>query len=340
MFEKALMVNRGVVDKYTPDLSLFHHYQKSIEFTKIVDYPRYWHGFLVFLKPALFFLTYKKILFFNTILQATIFLFICFLMIRRSLSYYVAPYLITYLMLMPEALARCLQFSTCYYLFSLSIIFLLIVPDRIRDKHATLVFFYIGMLTSYFDFLTYPLVTLGLPALFLVLMQKQQMKILRLIKIIFAWFIGYLGMWTSKWIVASLFLGKNVIVDALDKVALRVSNTSVVSDVDFTISRSVVENYRFFSFTPATLLFFLFLFVIIFLIVRKIKSIASVSYKRLLPYVLISIMPIVWLSFVLNHSCVHVFFTNKICSISIMAIMFGCADFYDHIKNGSIITKK
>ena len=339
-FEKALMVNHGVVDGFTPDLSLFRHYQKSIEFTKIVDYPRYWHGFLVVLKPALFFLTYKKILFFNTFLQVALSLFICFLMVKRNLSHYVIPYLITYLMLMPEALARCLQFSTCYYLFSLSIVFLLVVPDRIRGKHAALVFFYIGMLTSYFDLLTYPLVTLGLPAAFLVVMQKQQMEFLRLVEIVFTWFVGYLGMWASKWVVASCFLEKNVIADALDKVALRMSDSSSVSVVNFTISQSIVENYKFFSFTPATLLLLLFLFVLFVLVARKIKSIASVNYKRFLPYVLVSIMPIVWFSFVLNHSCVHVFFTNKICSISVMAILFGCVDFYGCIKNGSEITKE
>jgi hypothetical protein len=243
-------------------------------------------------------------------------------------------------MLMPEALARCLQFSTCYYLFSLSIIFLLVIPNRIRDERATLIFFYIGMLTSYFDLLTYPLATLGLPAVFLVLMQKQQVEILRLIKIVFTWFVGYLGMWISKWVVASIFLEKNVIIDGFDRLALRVSNSSAASDVNFTISRSIVENYRFFSFTPATLLLLLFLFILFILVVRKIKSIASANYKRFVPYVLISIMPIVWLSFVLNHSCVHVFFTNKICSISVMAILFGCVDFYRHIKKESKITKK
>ena len=332
-FEKAMSVNHGVVKHYTPDSTLFLHYQKGIDFTEVADYPRYWHGFLIVLKPALYFLTYARLLFLNAFAQIILCFLICFLMFRRGLTRYIIPYLITYLMLMPEALTKCLQFSTCYYLFSLSIVFLLVVPEWFKCKYIGLIFFYIGSLTSYFDFLTYPLVTLGLPAIFVVAMQENQMKTIQLMKIVFTWILGYVAMWSAKWVVASIYLEKNVIADALDKIILRTSDSSTISTTNFTIFQSLFENYRTFAFTPATLFVLLFVLILAFLFICRIKSISRASCKILVPYLLITVLPVLWLSVILNHSCVHVFFTNKICSISVMAFLFGVVDLYTCKKN-------
>jgi len=140
-FEKSMNAYRGGIDSCSPDLTLVLHYQKGVEYTKVLEYSRYWHGFLLFVKPALSLFTYEKVLLINGIAQVVLCLIICWLMYRKKIKGFIAPFLITYGMLMPDAMATCLQFSTCYYLYSFAILFLLVVPEFVREKYIVLIFF-------------------------------------------------------------------------------------------------------------------------------------------------------------------------------------------------------
>ena len=73
----------------------------------------------------------------------------------------------------------------------------------------------IGIVVSYFDFLTYPLVTLGVPLCLLLILQADKItylqKIKNIISLSIAWVIGYLGMWAMKWMIGSIATHKNIL---------------------------------------------------------------------------------------------------------------------------------
>lgn len=75
---------------------------------------------------------------------------------------------------MPIATAWSMQFSAVFYIFSVGSIILILNYERLSEKSNMYYYFcFLGILTIYFDFLTYPLATFGVPFTFLVCMNKE-----------------------------------------------------------------------------------------------------------------------------------------------------------------------
>ena len=87
-------------------------------------------------------------------------------------------------------------------------------------------FFITGIATSYFDYLTYPLVALMVPmTIYQASIQKydRRTKFARLAEGSFQWALGYLGMWFGKWAIATLLTSVNVFDDAAAGIEMRSS---------------------------------------------------------------------------------------------------------------------
>ena len=87
-----------------------------------------------------------------------------------------------------------------------------------------------GVITSYFDLLTYPLLSLTFPLITLLLMIRKHEKIVSNKMIVgmiclnsFFWGIGYGGMFISKWLVATLITGNDVFSIAVNFASARVT---------------------------------------------------------------------------------------------------------------------
>ena len=101
-------------------------------------------------------------------------------------------------------------------------------------------FLIIGMVTQYLDFLTAPLVTLGLPLCAVLLINAKELgkdSIIKnwavLIHSCITWAVGWAAGWAAKWIVGTAILRRNIIEDALNQASFRVSgnDTSKVSRI-------------------------------------------------------------------------------------------------------------
>lgn len=78
-------------------------------------YPRYWHGYLIFLKPLLFFFNVSEIRMINMVLQGGLLLLLLFLVRRRMGERWQIPVLLMAAVLNPIVLPLSLQFSWVYY---------------------------------------------------------------------------------------------------------------------------------------------------------------------------------------------------------------------------------
>lgn len=108
----------------------------------------------------------------------------------------------------------------------------------------------VGLLTAYVDFLTFPLMSLGLPLVYLLnrsYASKLKDKILRVLQCGIAWGIGYAGMWASKWVVASLLLRRNLIREAVEQVVYRSSSTPDVGEFSISPLRALASNLSCFT---------------------------------------------------------------------------------------------
>ena len=79
----------------------------------------------------------------------------------------------------------------------------------------------------------------------------------------FLWGIGYLCMWFSKWIIASVIMKKNIILEAIDRIFLRTGNTTLTFE-NITFSKVITENFN--NIPKKLLLAFLLFYVVIIII--------------------------------------------------------------------------
>ena len=176
-----------------------------------MEYPRYWHGYLVILKPLLLFFDIGEIRMFNMVIQGALLLFLFYQADKKLGGRSIVPIGMMMAVLNPIVLPLSLQYSWVYYIALVSADILLFMREPFQNKKYLYLFLVTGAMTSYMDLLTYPLITLGLPAVLLFLMEREtkwQTRFLRSVEIILTWGIGYGVMWFGKWFLAWI-LGVN-----------------------------------------------------------------------------------------------------------------------------------
>ena len=186
------------------------------------EYGKYWHGYLVLLRPLLTVMDYGQIRMLNGIALGILLIIALVLLIRR-LSFGIALcFMVALFMVHSGIIPWSLQFSTCYYITFVSMIALLGFRSLTATWHRSLLcFFAIGASTSFFDFLTTPMMTLGIPLTVMVLKDEKICKIRLILALCGAWFLGYGMMWVSKWIMAYLLVGYNPLNEASGSIKLQ-----------------------------------------------------------------------------------------------------------------------
>lgn len=299
------------------------HYGEGIPFDGSEPYYQYWHGYQLIIRPLLSLMSYPAIRVLNGIVQTCLLIFLCLLMHKNGLGRYVLPYIVSVLMLMPLALAMSLQFSSCYYILTLGSIFLLLIKNSL-DRLDGLLFLYIGIATAFFDFLTYPVATLGIPAVFYVcLLQNMDIRntFCRGVKVCFSWAIGYIGMWAGKWLIGSWILGENVLALAAGKLAERSSGEAEISMLQ-NIRAALSANIRSFLHTPVTILMIvlaLYLLVRLVFSLRAGKTGIAQTGMVFFPFVILAIIPIAWYIVTAQHAVIHHWFTHKGLVVSVFS---------------------
>lgn len=185
------------------------------------EYGKYWHGYLVTLRPLLTVMDYGKIRILNGIVLGILFFFVLVLITRRLSFGITLCFLVALFMVHSGIIPWSLQFSTCYYITFVSIIALLGFKWLSATWHRLLLcFFAIGATTSFFDFFTTPIMTLGVPLTIMMLKDEKLCKIRFALALCAAWLMGYSMMWASKWLMAYLLVGYNPLAEASQSIKL------------------------------------------------------------------------------------------------------------------------
>lgn len=109
--------------------------------------------------------------------------------------------------------------------------------------------------------------------------------------------------------------------NALNTVLVRTSR-----DTQYTLIKSEMSNVGAFIKTPFTVLVVVFIALMIMRIWRKNHLPFRKNCKRLVPYILIGLIPFLWYAFAVNHSTIHFWFTNKALVVSVLAMMCGLVE--------------
>ncbi|MBR5407063.1 MAG: hypothetical protein IKX95_00715 [Lachnospiraceae bacterium] len=317
----------------------FIDFYSGIEPDGEVTYVRYWHGFLVVLKPLLLFFGYSDIRILNHMGQLLIVFLTLYALVKKGLSRYVPAVLMTYFFLTPIVLPMAMQYSACFYTGFGSLACILLFYDRIKDDDRLfLLFMLTGILTSYTDLLTYPVFTLGLPLLGLLILMGNDGSDTTFagafIKFMFcgiSWFLGYALMWIGKVLISIPFYGLSVISDTAGSVASR--SASGASSEGYTYLQALHDNLFMYKNDIYRISLILYtVAVAVYFIYGRCKGRNRIDLKFIPMYLCVTAIPFVWYMVTIEHACVHAFMTYKDLTVAVFAYcvavmsVFGSAD--------------
>lgn len=324
IWEQSMMMYRGesLQEGWAPGVSLVQYIQEGSN-PREVEYSRYWHGYLIILKPLLLFFNVGTIRMLNAILQYAlplIFLFVC---TKKGRPYLGIAMCVALPFLYSFSMYASLSLSICFYVMILAAILQVLYERKLRSCWWEF-FVIIGILTAYFDFLTYPLVTLGACLCIMSTLENKQWKraCWSVIEKSLAWGIGYLGMWAGKWVLTDLFFQSGTLTDALNTVKSRTDTVQQSVAVGFL--EVIRKNLGEFLNWPFVLLIIVTAGGIIIYLSKQKMDGKRWEWLGCLPYLIIAAYPFCWYLVTQNHSYEHFMFTCKIMFVSVFAfICFG-----------------
>ena len=284
--------------------------------TYTIAYPRYWHGYLVILKPLLLFFDVADIRMFNMCLFFGAVLYILEQMRKQKLERYILWFVVTLVALNPLAIPLSFQFSTVTYIALFSSIIAL-KCEHWDFKKQMFFFMIIGIVTAYFDFLTFPLVGLYIPMIFILVRKKDWKQATQ--TVIFGsimWIIGYSGMWAGKWLIGSLLTGGNVIQDAVARAG------HWAGEEEISRLQIIMKNIFVLVKWPIVILGGIVLIKLAKVLSEGRKA-GTVNWTWGIPFGIIMVAPFVWYLAMGGHSYVHYWFTYRELCVTIMACLMG-----------------
>jgi len=295
------------------------------------SYARYWHGYLVLLKPLLMFTDLDGIRMGNCLLQSGLLFWALILMYKRFNILYALAFFIGIMVVNPVAAAWCLEYSPAMYILLVTVIYLLYHPSNDSMK----VFLYAGIFLAFFDFPVSPVIALGIPLIVRLLQQSQPTKYFEdCVTCCMGWGIGYIGMWFCKWMLASIFTPLNVLADGFSQVFYRFwgdGAQEIGAHIKFSPLMAMKLNLLNFS-SEAFLLIVLLYGGLCYLMKRSIQN-KNCEYKKRFYILAVGFLPFIWYGLVVNHSIIHAWMTYKNLSVTVFAFLIYLACFiFDYDK--------
>ena|GEM_PF-5321602 len=296
------------------------------------NYERYWHGYMVFLRPALVFGNLKIIRTLSVIINLVLTVVVVILLVKRKegkAKNLIIPFLAFVVSLSPIAVSFSLQYYPVFYSTMFSIILILLQKDNLFLNNWY-IFLCTGIIVGFFDLLTYPLVSLGVPLIMiLALYSEEKHKLINEIVKCFmysvSWAIGYFGIIMFRWISSSFISGTNIIADGFDRFLYRSSHE--FSGVELSLFETLKVNISE-QCNALTIAAVAGSVIIAFVLIPFFHS--KVNYISILTILIICFYPVLWYYALMQHSNLHFWMTYRNMSITIfgmLALLFSFLDF-------------
>ena len=288
----------------------------------INQYPRYWHGYQVLLRPLTVVFQVQELRYLGMLTFHLLFFWSAWLMAKKTKPLYAMFYVLTvasgYVVFLPV----CFQFLTTFLVLFVSLIVLLRRYDKNKPLPAVkwmLYFFIVGMVENFFDFLTYPILTLGIPLVLLLWLRvRDEQADFRgnfwfMFKASLSWFFGYALTWISKWLLSAAILGVRYFWRTMSVVQYRLEGSEEEPlDRIGTIQRNLkawlnVQDGGVISWSKIALL--ILIVAVVLIIWRKLKDWKAVG--AYLPILFVAAYPYIWYLVMSNHSQIHYWYTYR-----------------------------
>ncbi|BFL35734.1 hypothetical protein K380107A5_11050 [Holdemania massiliensis] len=187
------------------------------------NYARYWHGYLILLKPLLMFTDIQGIRIINMVIFYTLIMYLL-INLKETCQSYMLPLslLIGLIMCYIYIIPISMQYMSVFII--MLICSLLVLKNKGNIKRLYLILFTVGSIVNFFDFLTVPILSMGVPIIIYIYINYNEKTFSILMKEVILlsvyWCLGYGLTWILKWIVGSLILNRKSLWKGLNKVYL------------------------------------------------------------------------------------------------------------------------
>lgn len=123
-----------------------------------IEYTRYWHGYLVYLRPLLLLFDYATIRIISTFAFCLLLIIFIYIMSNKTSFFQAISFVIGFILVGGFFIATSINSIICFYIAFIASIYILLRYEKI--KNINLIFFIIGMITNFIDFFTNPILTI------------------------------------------------------------------------------------------------------------------------------------------------------------------------------------
>lgn len=289
-------------------------------------YERYWHGYLVFLRPLLAITSYAGV---RIVLTAVLFSIFAIFMhtswkrlgVRTTFGLLVGFIAVDFFWL-----GKSLQLSNTFITGMLGSLYLL-RKKNLSFLEVSTVFFIVGAVTQYIDVLSAPLVSLGLLLVITAGLLKKTIDLKKVVFFCILWSVGYLSLWGAKWILAERTYVPGAITVGYKKVQDRTMNSV---DAQFSRKNAVLRNfYQLRGYDKRDKIVLLVLGICYAMFMVRYFSVKSASTKKVVMWIAVATIPYLWYFIVAEHSYIHVLFTYRNQFVTVFALFLVSTEFVD-----------
>ena len=311
---KSLIANR---EYYNP-------IQASVS---INQYPRYWHGYQVVLRPLSMVFQVQELRYLGMLLFYLLFFWSAWLVAKKIKFLYAMLYVLTIASSYLVVVTTCFQYLTTFYVLFGALIWLLSRYEKDKPVNLMLYFFAVGMIENFFDFLTYPIITLGIPLIILLWLRVRDEQadfkgnFWFMFQSSVSWGLGYALTWIAKWGITVAVLGVRYFWRTMSVVQYRLAGSEEEPlDRLGTIRRNLkawmnVQDGGIITWSKIALL--VLVVVVILVLWKKLKDKKTVL--ACVPMLLVALYPYLWYLVMSNHSQIHFWYTYR----AQLVTMFG-----------------
>ncbi|MBR0397652.1 MAG: hypothetical protein IJI10_05205 [Eubacterium sp.] len=295
------------------------------------EYLRYWHGNAAAMRYLHLFWNIKTIYMLHTVLMAALILILLWILWKNGMRGEAVAFILAMVSAAVWIVPWCLEYTYAFLCMLVAAIIGTLLALRGKDYWIGSLFMITGMVTVFFDFLTTETLSLLIPLLLILRIQRKEKSVKQLwltaVKYCAMWLIGYLGMWVMKWALASVILHIDVMPYVRGHIVERL-NAYVASYYvtgNFYLDALVKNLLKIFpleyGFFGKVLIFALvFGLFILPVALGRINLREKINGKRIALYAVLGFVPYVRYLVVTNHSFVHCFFTYRSQAATVLAI--------------------
>lgn len=287
------------------------------------QYLRYWHGSNVVVRLLLLVCSIEQIYLLNGITMAVLIAWLLIVLWRRK--YYVPACGIGLGLVLTASwfVPLSLEYTWTYLLMLAGSVAAVKLACAGKWQQMGTFFLLSGMLTNYLDFLTTETLTLLVPLLLVLWIdlqnrtQKMPSVAANAGKAVWTWLLGYGGMWITKWVLASLVLGENVLPYVTDHIQQRVGSGGLRLMLS-AVARNVKCLFPLQYGTAGMVATVGFILILMYVgyVYRKDR----INKPWILLLLIIGVVPYVRYIVLSNHAYLHCFFTYRAQMAAIVAL--------------------